>query len=599
MCGIFGYIGSQSPMEVCLSGLSLLEYRGYDSTGIAGIDNNQLYIFKKSGKLANLKKEIQHQNFAIAIGHTRWATHGKVNDINAHPHTNSKKSLAIVHNGIIENYQELKEQLTSEGAQFLSETDSEVIAHLIEKYYHGNFVDAVKKTLSLLKGIFAIAAIHKDHPDQIIAAANECPLAIATDSAQTQTFLSSDPNAFLEKGLNVLFLQKGEMACLYKGHVVVYKASMERIIKKIERLDSEYTAPSKEGFEHFLLKEIHEQPHTIAKAIEKEFHFESLRFTADELKDFEKIYIFGCGTSAHAGSIASLYLEDMAKIETNCFISSEARYRSLLFTPKTLIIAISQSGETADTIAAVREAKENGCKILAICNVKHSTLTREADGCIYLKAGMEVSVCSSKALTSQMAVLILFSLYIASLRGFNQTESILKELRKIPLLIQQILQQEKKIEQIAQKYSSYNDFFFMGRSYMYITCLEASLKLKEISYVNANGYPAGELKHGAIALINPEFPVIAFCSNFRTKEKILSNLMEVKARGAPIFAVAPMEMHEVASIADDVFWVPSTIDELAPFPSAVVGQLFAYYIAKIRGCDIDQPRNLAKSVTVE
>lgn len=608
MCGIFGYIGPRDPLTICMRGLEQLEYRGYDSTGIAGILHGTILSCKKAGKLSNLKRELSLTSLELAIGHTRWATHGKVTDQNAHPHLDHQNTIAVIHNGIIENYQRLREELESQGIPFVSETDTEVIVQLISWLYRGNFIEAVQKALPLLKGIYAIALIHKNHPDQIIAAARECPLAIGVDLANEESFLSSDPNTFISSKLDVLFLQDGEIANIQKGKVEVYNAESKPICKKMERLELQYTAPSKDGFEHFLLKEIYEQPNTVLKAILGRFQektgdvdFESLGFSDDALRTFKNIWIFGCGTSAHAGSIGAAYLEEFARIPSFCEIASEARYHAPILNPDTLVIGISQSGETADTIAALRLAKSYGCKTLGICNVKHSTITRETDGTIYLKAGAEISVCSSKALTSQIASLALFALHMARLRGYDPQSSrdFFEELKKIPNHLQQVIDSAAHIRQLAEKYAIYDDFFFLGRLYMYTTSLEAALKLKETSYVNANGYPAGELKHGAIALINPRFPVVAFCANERTKEKILSNLSEVKARGAPILAFAPIGMEGISSIADDVFWLPPTIDCLSPFASTVAGQLFAYFIAKKRGCDIDQPRNLAKSVTVE
>ena len=611
MCGIFGYLGSQDSLKICLSGLERLEYRGYDSTGIAGVREGELINYKKAGKLSNLKQELEKatlNQLDLIIGHTRWATHGMVNDKNAHPILDMKNEVAIVHNGIIENYHLLREKLIGEGISFSSETDTEVIVQLISKFYSGNLTEAVQKTIPLLKGIYAIAVIHKNHPDEIVAAAHECPLAIGIDEKTMESFLSSDLTAFGLPSLEVLFLHGGEVAKIKKGSIEVFNANQHPIIKKKERFDTEYSVPSKEGFDHYLLKEIREQPSTIAKAIEGRFNektgevvLEELPFTKAELAKIEKICILGCGTSAHAGSIAVNYFEEMAKLPASCEIASEARYRAPLFTPNTLVIAISQSGETADTIAALREAKISGCKTLSICNVKHSTLSRETEGCLLLKAGPEISVCSTKALTSQIAVLALLAMYMAEARGFEPkaAHTFFSELKKVPAQIQSVIDSAEEIKKLASKYAHFNDFFFMGRLYMYTTSQEAALKLKEISYVHANGYAAGELKHGAIALINPLFPVVAFCANLKTKEKILSNLMEVKARGAPILAFAPVGMKEAIGLADDIFWLPPTIDALAPFTATVAGQLLAYYIAKIRGCDIDQPRNLAKSVTVE
>lgn len=592
MCGIFGYIGDEDPLKMCLSGLEQLEYRGYDSSGIAGILDGKIASCKEVGKLSNLKTRLTLKRLEIAIGHTRWATHGKVTQPNAHPHIDSQQSIALVHNGIIENCEALKETLQKEGISFYSETDTEVIANLIAKYYRGNLVEAVHQALPQMVGHFAIALIHKDHPKEMIAAARECPLSIGFNDSHTESIISSDPNAFLGRPLNILFLKDDEIAKVEKGKVSIFDKHLHEIIKKTEYLDAGFTSPSKEGFAHFMLKEIHEQPATVQKAIlgryeNGQIQFESL---SDEVKKASSVYFIACGTSAHAGAIGALFLEDLAHVPAQFEVASEARFRIV---PKdALVIAISQSGETADTIAAVREFKARGHKVLGLCNVKNSTLTREADSCLFLKAGPEMSVCSTKAFTSQIAVLYLFALYMA---GRGDVE----ELKKVPSIIRSVLEQEARIEYLAKKYSHYNNFFFMGRRYMFPTCLEAALKLKEISYVNANGYAAGELKHGAIALIDAQFPVIAFCSNGQTEEKIFSNLQEVKARFAPILALAPDSLRQISKIADDVIWLPVTSDPLSPFASTVAGQLFAYYLAKERGCDIDQPRNLAKSVTVE
>lgn len=615
MCGIFGYIGVKNSLKTCLKGLKQLEYRGYDSAGIAGLFEGKLYCAKDAGKIAALEEKIRLQDLKLdlAIGHTRWATHGKPDSINAHPHFDDSEKIALVHNGIIENYAQLKEMLQAKGISFRSETDTEVIVQLIAYHYNQEqkkqeLSKAVHKTLKLLKGQFAIALIHKEFPEQIIAASRESPLAIGYDDAQSETIISSDPNAFLGQKLNVLFLKNDEIAVVKKGTVEVFDKGLKAIKKATEQFEAEYAPPSKEGFEHFMLKEICEQQITVQNALlgrySEEFgtaEFENLNFSAKELLATNHILILACGTSWHAGCIGAAMLEEKARIPTHAEIASELRYKNPIISKETLVIAISQSGETADTIAALREAKAKGAKVLGICNVKNSALTRESDSCIFLKAGPEISVCSTKAFTSQIAVLSLFALFMGRLRHMSKEEGqiFLNELKKIPQKIKQVLEKSPHIQEIAQKYSKYRDFFFLGRRYMYATCLEAALKLKEISYLNATGYPAGELKHGPIALINTNLPLVAFCANKQTYDKILSNLMEVKARGAPILALAPIGADEVAKIADDVIWLPPTIDELATFPSSVAGQLLAYYIAKIRGTEIDQPRNLAKSVTVE
>lgn len=606
MCGVFGYIGQRDALQVCLKGLEQLEYRGYDSTGIAGIKKGKIELCKRSGKLSSLTNNLPLFELELAIAHTRWATHGKVTDENAHPHSDAAQSIALVHNGIIENYDVLKRQLKQEGVIFSSQTDTEVVVNLIAKYYKGDLLQAVNETLPLLKGIFAFILIHKDHPEEIIAAARECPLSIAIDQKKTEAIISSDANCFFGLDLNILFLEKNEIARVKKGGIEVFDNSLKKIEKKTEAISNNALPPSKGKFDHFMLKEIFEQPSLLEKIfsarINGEIHFDEIPNAPDFFKKIEKIWILGCGTSAHAGLIAAQLLENLVQIPVSCEIASEARYRNPLLSPETLIIAISQSGETADTLAALRETKKYGCKTLSICNVKNSSITRETDYCLLLHAEPEISVCSTKAFTSQLTLLTLLTLYLGSLRGTltkNQVDTFLVEMKKIPDQIQEVIDRHGEIEKLAKKYAKYHDFFFMGRRYMLPTCMEAALKLKEISYANANGYPAGELKHGPIALLDTHFPVIAFCANRQTQEKIVSNLTEVKARGAPVLAFAPENLSGVKEVVDDLFCLKPAIDELAPFSSTVASQLFAYYIAKQKGCDIDQPRNLAKSVTVE
>ncbi len=607
MCGIFGYIGTKDPLPICLFGLKQLEYRGYDSSGIAGLYGKEIVSCKEAGKISGLEKKLALKPLALdlAIGHTRWATHGKPTHLNAHPHFDRASSIALVHNGIIENYDLLREELKRDGTHFASETDSEVIVHLIAKYYQGSVLGALQRTLPQLRGSFALALIHRDHPGQIFATSRECPLCVGFDDARTEAIVSSDPNAFLATTPNVVFLRNNEIVKVEKNQTSFFNYSLVPLVKKSERIDSEFKALSKEGYEHFMLKEIHEQPATVQKALlgridQAQIHLD-LKLSEEKLKQLRHIWLLGCGTSAHAGWLGTLLFEDLVRIPSSMEIASEARYRNPILTPDTLVVAISQSGETADTLAAMREAKRRGSSILGICNIKNSAISREADSTLYLNAGPEVSVCSTKAFTSQISTIALFALYLAKLKGMSdaQLHYYLDELEKVPGQIQQVLSRASELQAIAKKYAAYEDFFFLGRRYMLPTAMEAALKLKEISYVNANGYPAGELKHGAIALINERFPVIALCSNIQTHEKIASNLMEVKARGAPVLAFAPQGMEAVASIADDIFWLPPAIDPFAPFASTIAGQLFAYYIALERGCEIDQPRNLAKSVTVE
>lgn len=605
MCGIFGYIGPKSASKTTLKGLKLLEYRGYDSAGIAGVKNGKIVLHKEAGKVSTLEKEVEREEMDVelAIAHTRWATHGKPTKINAHPHLDQKETLAVVHNGIIENFEGLKAALQAEGVLFRSETDTEVIAHLVAKFYDGDFLKAVQKTVPLLKGAFAIALIHQEHPDQIIAVAHEAPLIVGL--AADEIYLASDAHALAPYTKEVVYLTHGEIAVLSREKLEIYDGSLNKLDKKSEKLLIESEEVTKGNFAHFTLKEIFEQPNTLRGALLSRFDedygtaiFDTLEMDLSELLLVERILILGCGTSWNAGFVASYFIEELARIPTQVEIASEYRYKNPVIPAGTLVIAISQSGETADTLAAVRELKaKKGVKIIGICNVANSSLAREADGTLFLHAGPEIGVCSTKAFTSMVAILALFALMMARMRNLPKQEgqAFLAALKKLPDQVQKILGQASHIEKVAEKYASYENFFFIGRNYQYPTCLEGALKLKEISYINASGYPAGELKHGPIALISENTPVVALMANKTTFDKMMSNIQEVKARGGKVIAVA----EEKVTKADDTLLIPETLDPLAPILSTVVCQLFAYYIAKARGCDIDQPRNLAKSVTVE
>lgn len=609
MCGIFAYIGSKDSLKVVINGLKKIEYRGYDSAGVAGIHEGKIQICKEVGRISSLEKELNESKFQIdglAIAQTRWATHGEPSKINAHPHFDNQQSLALVHNGIIENHEILKQNLLKNGIKFVSDTDTEVVAHLIGSLYQGNLLEAVEKAVKMLKGAFAIALIHKDYPNQIIAVAQECPLVIGLNN--DETFISSDSNSFAKYTRRVIYLTNSEIAVIKKNHVEVYDAQHELIEKKVEHLQDTGIDADKGLFDHYTLKEINEQPQTVRNALEgrclEEYGtavFDELNFDQSELLAVERILILACGTSWNAGFVASYMLEDKARIPVQVEISSEFRYKNPIILPNTFVIAISQSGETADTIAAVREVKAKGGKVIALCNVQGSTLSREADATIYLKCGPEIGVCSTKAFTSQIVMLALFTLMMARMRHMNKEEGkeFLKALRILPEEIQLVLDNAYYIQNLAKKYANYENFFFIGRRFMYPTALEGALKLKEISYINANGYPAGEMKHGPIALINERCPTVALCTNKATYEKLLSNLMEIKARKGPILAIVEEGENSIIGIADDIIQIPPTIDDLASIPATIVTQLLAYYIAKERGSDIDHPRNLAKSVTVE
>lgn len=606
MCGIYAYLGHRNGVKIALDGLRRIEYRGYDSAGLGTVVNGKIEYFKEVGKISALEQQMGDLSSSIVIAHTRWATHGKVTKENAHPHLDDSNSVAVVLNGIIENFQPLKEKLIAEGATFRSETDTEVLPQLIARLYEGDLLRAVQEALVLIHGSYAIACIHKNHPDEMIVAANGCPLVIGV--GVQETFVASDPNALIHHTREVIYLSDGELARITKEEVEIFDASMAQISKKTEQLLHSVEEVSKGSFDHFTLKEIFEQPQTIRNAMLSRFFEEygtvaldGLNLSVNDLLSIQRILIVACGTSWHAGYVASYMLEDRARVPTQVEVSSEFRYKNPIVPDGTFVIAISQSGETADTIAAVREIKAKGAKVLAICNMQGSTLAREADGCLFLRAGPEVGVCSTKAFTSQLVVLSLFTLLMARMRHMSKLEGqqYLHSLQQLPLQVQSVLEAAPLIEQIAKKYTKYNDFFFLGRRHMYPTALEGALKLKEIAYVNANGYPAGEMKHGPIALINETCPTVALCADKVTYDKMISNLMEVKARNGKVIAIAHEGAKGIETVADDVIYVPDTYDEFAPIISTVATQLFAYFVAKERGADIDKPRNLAKSVTVE
>ncbi len=605
MCGIFGYIGDGASSKICLKGLKTLEYRGYDSAGIAASKEGALQVCKQVGKVSALEEEldIKHCHGSAAIAHTRWATHGEPSKTNAHPHTGP--GLALVHNGIIENFQNLKQKLQEDGTTFSTDTDTEVIAHLIADHYTGDLLSALQESARKLQGSYALALVHKDHPDEIIACAHESPLAIGI--GENECFVASDANAFQGRPLKIAFLHDGEFARCVKGGVTFYDGQGQKIQKDLHDIDIQNETLSKNGFAHYMLKEIHEQPTTLQEALEgrlsEEFgtsQFDELTLTPQELHKVSRIVIIACGTSWHAGLLGVDLIETLARIPVRAEIASEFRYTNPLVDEETLVIAISQSGETADTIAALREAKAKGAKVLGICNVAHSSLTRYADSTLFLRAGQEISVCSTKAFTSQLMLLALFALYLGRQRHLSKSDGqkFIDDLKELPLKVRQIIASSGNIEKIARKYSSFEDFFFLGRRMMFPTALEAALKLKEISYLNAIAYPAGEMKHGPIALIGPELAVLGFGGNRQTRDKLLSNLMEVKARQSPILLFTE-EGDSTCEIANDVLYLPPMSDLLAPIPYSVASQLFAYFIAVEKGTDIDQPRNLAKSVTVE
>lgn len=608
MCGIFGYVGPGNAVEIVLTGLKQLEYRGYDSAGIGGLKGSEMIACKAVGKINMLEEQIKKEQFTldIALGHTRWATHGKPSVQNAHPHLDQDKTLAVVHNGIVENHAVLRKMLIEQGKVFASETDTEVIANLIAHFYEGDLFRAVQETLPLLQGSYAFALVHQDFPGQMIAVAEAAPLVIGISGGEV--FLASDALAFPKQVKEVIYLSDAEIAVLSAGEIDTFDASKQRIIKTRELLASQEYSFSKGDFAHYTLKEIFEQPTSLRNALFSRYSEEQgtsvldgLGFDVHELLQVQRIVILGCGTSWHAGCVASYLFEELARIPTQSEIASEYRYKNPIVSDGTLVIAISQSGETADTIAAVRELKSKGAKILTVCNVHGSTLAREADGHLFLRAGPEIGVCSTKAFTSQVCLLTLFALLMARMRHMDKTEGkkILHALQRLPDQVETILSRAEEIKQIAAQYRDFPHLFFIGRHVLFPTALEGALKCKEISYIHSTGYPAGEMKHGPIALIDPNCATVALCANTMTYPKLLSNLQEISARGGRIFAIASEGAEGLEGLATDVFYQPVTLDPLAPILTAVTLQLFAYYIAEELGREIDLPRNLAKSVTVE
>ena len=606
MCGIFAYVGTRNGIRLALDCLKKMEYRGYDSAGLAYIADGNLITHKAVGKLGNLEKMIDDQTAQCVIAHTRWATHGKVTTENAHPILDATQSVAVIHNGVIENFQQLRHELEREGITFRTETDTEVIANLIAILYKGDLLQAVQEMVPLIKGAWAIAVIHKNHPDECIVAKNSSPLVIGIGVGET--FAASEPNALIHHTREVIYLSEGELARIKANSVELFDEARLPITKQTEQLKHSAEEMSKGDFAHYTLKEIYDQPQAVRNAMLSRFFedygtvaMDEISISAAALLAVKRVVIVACGTSLHAGLVAGYMLEEIARIPTSVEISSEFRYRNPIVEDGTLVLAISQSGETADTLAAVRELKAKGATIIAICNVQGSTLTRDADSTLFLRAGTEVGVCSTKAFTSQLTVLTLFTIMMARLRHMSKAEGqeFLSALKEIPEQIQQVLAIAPHIEKLADKYASANDFYFIGRRYMYPTCLEGALKLKEIAYINACGYAAGEMKHGPIALLNEKCPTFALCADTLTYDKVVSNVMESKARHSPVICLTFAGDTRLTKIADDIIEIPMTRDELAPITAAVACQLFAYYCAKKRGADIDQPRNLAKSVTVE
>lgn len=604
-----GYIGNKNVAEVLINGLRRLEYRGYDSVGIAAL-NNKLIVQKQKGKVSDLNAILYYDDFKgcnVGIGHTRWATHGEPNDINAHPHTDCNGEIALAHNGIIENYAAIKKILLQHNHTIKSETDTEVLVHLIE-YYHQTMplVDAVQKTLTKVEGTYGIVVISKKEPDKIVAARNGSPLIIGV--GDNEMIVASDASAIVEHTRNVIYVSDGEIIEITRNNVKTYDLSKQNIEKHTDKIDWDIADIEKQGFAHFMLKEIFEQPETIQNAFrgrilleEGKTRLDGLRLTEDELNSIRRIIFIACGTSWHAGLIGEYLIEEYARIPVEVEYASEFRYRSPILNKGDLVIVISQSGETADTLAALREAKARGVKVLGITNVVGSTIARESDGGVYIHAGPEIGVASTKAFTSQITVLILLTFYLARRKYMTADagREFLQELITAPQHVKQILDKSDEIKNIAKLYQKHRNFLYLGRGIQFPVALEGALKLKEISYIHAEGYPAAEMKHGPIALIDENMPVVFIAIKDEVYQKVISNIQEVKARKGRIIAIATEGDEEIKKYADHVFYVPATRKIVSPLLTVIPLQLLAYHIAVLRGCNVDQPRNLAKSVTVE
>ncbi|MBA2940264.1 glutamine--fructose-6-phosphate transaminase (isomerizing) [Paenibacillus sp. CGMCC 1.16610] len=609
MCGIVGYIGKRNSQEILLEGLKKLEYRGYDSAGVAVYTANGLEIKKAKGRIANLESKLEETplNGSVGIGHTRWATHGKPSDVNSHPHTDNSLKFSVVHNGIIENYIALKEELTAKGHQFVSETDTEVISHLIADLYEGDILKAVQKAVKQMTGAFALGVLTEYEPDRLVAVRQASPLIIGI--GEGENFIGSDIPAILEYTRNVFILNDGEMALLTRDGVELMTLEGNFISREMFHVDWDIVTAEKAGFDHFMLKEIYDQPKAYRDTMGSRIATDGLKVTLNELsitaeaiRNINRVHIVACGTAYHAGMVGKYVIEKMARIPVETDVASEYRYRSPIITKDTLVIVVSQSGETADTLAALREAKRCGAHVLAITNVVGSSVAREADDIITTWAGPEIAVASTKAYTSQLIAFYLLGIHLAQTIG-TQTESEIAEmitaLKQLPEQVEEILAQAEDLKVVAEEMAKHDNLFFIGRGLDYAVALEGSLKLKEISYIHSEAYAAGELKHGTLALIEDGVPVIALGTQLELLEKTVSNIKEVKARGANVLGIAVEGEHELLKSVDSTFVIPKTLDVLSPALSVIPLQLLSYYASLARGNDVDKPRNLAKSVTVE
>ncbi|WP_418751707.1 glutamine--fructose-6-phosphate transaminase (isomerizing) [Frisingicoccus sp.] len=608
MCGIVGYIGKAQAAPILLDGLAKLEYRGYDSAGISIFDGENIETVKTKGKIKDLR-EMTHDGTDLAgtvgIGHTRWATHGEPSDVNSHPHVNASETIAVVHNGIIENYLELKKRLLDKGYVFQSETDTEVVTLLLDYYFDGDLLKTLAKVMSRIEGSYALGIINKDNPDEIIAVKKDSPLIVGL--SEDGNYIASDIPAVLKHTRKIYILEDGEIVKLTRDNVMVYNQDLDVIEKEVTEIQWDVSAAEKGGYQHFMMKEIHEQPKAVRDTIfprlrEDEVFIHELRMTEEQIKNLKKIFIIACGSAYHAGVTGKYVIEELSRIPVEADLASEFRYRNPILEDNTLAIIISQSGETADTLAAMREAKRHGVRTLAIVNVVGSSIAREADDVLYTWAGPEIAVATTKGYTSQLSALYLLALHFGKIRekiSRSDYLEMIQELKALPDKIEQMLQDKEKIQYLANQYIGLKDVFFLGRGIDYASALEASLKLKEISYVHSEAYAAGELKHGTISLIEDGTLVVALVTQERLYGKIVSNIVEVKTRGGFVLAVTNEDNTEIEKNVDYVFYIPKTNKNFTGLMATIPMQLFAYYVAVAKGCDVDQPRNLAKSVTVE
>ncbi len=608
MCGIVGYIGKNKAVPVLIEGLKKLEYRGYDSAGVAVFNGGKIEVIKSKGRLSNLEEKLISIELsgAVGIGHTRWATHGEPNDINSHPHISHSGNIAIVHNGIIENYIQLKEFLQTKGYEFKSETDTEVIAHLVEYNYKGNLVKAVINTLNDLEGSYALGVICTDCPEQFVAARKDSPLIVGL--GENENYIASDIPAILEHTREILILEDKEVVLLQKDSVYIYDMLGQRVDREVFHVDWDATAAEKSGYEHFMMKEMCEEPKVIKDTISPRIKdgmlvLDSVKLTAEDVAGIEKIYIVACGTAYHAGVVAKYAIERLARIPVEVDVASEFRYRDPIVSEKNLTIIISQSGETLDTLMALREAKKKGSKILSIVNVVGSSIARESQNLLYTWAGPEIAVASTKAYNTQLAALYLVAFDLAYKKGtISETDlkRLINELNSIPDSVKQVLDAKEEVQRFAAEHYNAKSVFFLGRGLDYALSMEGSLKLKEISYIHSEAYAGGELKHGTIALIEQGTLIICPLTQDFLFDKMVSNIREVKARGAVVMAITPKKhVTEVQKVADVVVPIPDIDPLLAPAVAVTPMQLFAYYVSVQKGNDVDKPRNLAKSVTVE